>query len=134
MNNQEELQRAINHYEYRVNKRKEDIDVYRNSRNQELIMAADTFEQALERDTIILAALKAYQMKPVEPCELCRNVEELQDYFPLRRNKNNQIVRFRDGKHLLAITTEKSNGKYSVSYSNEIYNCPSCGRKLKDGE
>ena len=68
MNDQDELQKAINHYEYRVNKRKEDIDIYRNSHNQELIMAADTLERALERDTIILSALKAYQMQQVEPC------------------------------------------------------------------
>lgn len=59
-----DVQAAINHYEYRVNKRQEDITFYRNSHNQELILAADTLERALVRDKIILAALQQYRPMP----------------------------------------------------------------------
>jgi len=46
----EDAESAIAHYEYRVQKRKEDIKIYRESHNQELIMAANTLENALRLD------------------------------------------------------------------------------------
>ena len=111
---EEEIQKAINHYEYRVEKRQEDIKVYRESKNQELMLSADMFERALCRDIIILAAMRQYR-KPTdqlvsvaiwyqdshiqkEEC-LWRDVSEEDDCEPGAKHFHDQYIK----AHKLAI-------------------------------
>ena len=148
-----ELQKAINHYEYRVNKRQEDIDFYRNSHNQELILAADTLKRALVRDKIILTALQQMQ-KPAdaEVQDLIkfyqsdldgvpRYIEEIKKWHDSNRQKEFQIKyqneRMKDDKIILAALqqhrTEPSWRVCSRCGFEAVY-CPHCGNQQDGGE
>jgi len=74
------------------------------------------------------------QIKPVEPCCICGNIKTMIDYFPDVYHPY-QLVRTGDGVYLIALgKVSKDGGGVNYRYSPSITNCPSCGRKLKDGE